>query len=767
MHVISAKPVVDLSSSQGMATRPQVSVRLAFGPYEVKKETGELLRSGIRVHLSGQPFQILLELLEHPGDVVSRDQLRTRIWGEDTFVDFERGLNAAINKLRRALRDSAENPRYVETVPGRGYRFIGTLERDRIAAPPAPDLAVTSAERPRTPAAKRWWWLASFAACLGSFTIGWRFHQPATHSPPWKLTRLTADSGFTDSPAISRDSKFVAYSSDRAQAGDRDLYIQQVAEGTPVRLTFDGAGNTTPDFSPDGTRIVFRSSRAGGGIYIMPALGGEARLLAKDGWNPKFSPDGSQVAYWTGPPGVAITVPGSGAVWVIPADGGQPHRVATEFSNVRFPIWSPDGTHLLVVGYASSQVNNPVALDWWLTPVSGGRSIRTDAYAAFVRQGLLNANSLGNHSSVVPFASFPRLNCWLRPNNRVVFSALSGAWNLWETGISPGTAKISGEFQRLSAGSGNEVEAACASADSFALTNLEVRRNLWSLPFDYQRGKPRAAISPVTEGAGWRDYPSISRNERSAAFASDQSGRFNIWLRDLPTGKETRLASSSFVQRFPLIAPSSERVAFASFENGRRFIYVAAPGEPAERLCEGCLQPTDWSHDEKSLLIFGGNPYQVSALDVSSRRQTVLVRHSDENVLYGRFSPDNLWISFTVRTGIDRGRILIAPLSGPKPLPESAWIKISDERSEDWANWSPDGKALYFTSARDGHICLWGQRIDSKTHRPSGEAFLVQHLHGQSFYARNGWSASPRQFTIVLEEGTGNIWTMSRDPASQ
>src|SRR3954469_16844820 len=106
MHVISAKPVVDLSSSQGMATRPQVSVRLAFGPYEVKKETGELLRSGIRVHLSGQPFQILLELLEHPGDVVSRDQLRTRIWGEDTFVDFERGLNAAIisSAVRSAIR---------------------------------------------------------------------------------------------------------------------------------------------------------------------------------------------------------------------------------------------------------------------------------------------------------------------------------------------------------------------------------------------------------------------------------------------------------------------------------------------------------------------------------------------------------------------------------------------------------------------------------------------------------------------------------------
>ena len=104
--------------------------RLAFGPFEVNAAAGELLKSGVRIRLSSQPFQILLTLLAHPGDVVTSEQLHEQIWPHGTFVDFEHGLHAAVNKLRRVLGESAENPRYVETVPGRGYRFIGAVERD-------------------------------------------------------------------------------------------------------------------------------------------------------------------------------------------------------------------------------------------------------------------------------------------------------------------------------------------------------------------------------------------------------------------------------------------------------------------------------------------------------------------------------------------------------------------------------------------------------------------------------------------------------------
>lgn len=145
----------------------------------------------------------------------------------------------------------------------------------------------------------------------------------------------------------------MAYSSDGGLNGEQDLYVKQVAGGPPIRLTFDGGGNTAPDFSPDSARIVFQSKRNGGGIYEVPALGGKARLLARGGLNPKYSPDGSQVAYWLGTAAVNSAVPGSGAVWVVPVTGGAPRRIAATFSSARQPIWLPDGKHLLFLGYTS------------------------------------------------------------------------------------------------------------------------------------------------------------------------------------------------------------------------------------------------------------------------------------------------------------------------------------------------------------------------------------------------------------------------------
>ena len=102
-----------------MVIEPESKNRLAFGPFEVDFAADELKRGNVKVRLSGQPMQILRILLAHPGEVVTREQLREKIWKDGTFVDFEHGLNAAMNKLRRVLGDSADNPRYVETIPGR------------------------------------------------------------------------------------------------------------------------------------------------------------------------------------------------------------------------------------------------------------------------------------------------------------------------------------------------------------------------------------------------------------------------------------------------------------------------------------------------------------------------------------------------------------------------------------------------------------------------------------------------------------------------
>ncbi|MBC8646614.1 MAG: winged helix-turn-helix domain-containing protein, partial [Thermoanaerobaculia bacterium] len=117
---------------------PQAAPRTRFGPFEVDLRAGELRKHGVRLKLTGQPLEILALLLEQPGQVVTRDELRQKLWPGNTFGDFDHGLNAAVNKLREALGDSAESPRYVETLPRRGYRFIARVESPVAEEPAAP-----------------------------------------------------------------------------------------------------------------------------------------------------------------------------------------------------------------------------------------------------------------------------------------------------------------------------------------------------------------------------------------------------------------------------------------------------------------------------------------------------------------------------------------------------------------------------------------------------------------------------------------------------
>src|ERR1700675_1582311 len=108
-----------------------------FGPYYVDIPAGQLRKHGAKIRLAGQPFEILVMLLERAGQVVTREEIQHRLWSNETFVDFENSLNKAINKLRQALADSSEHPPYIETLPRRGYRFIAPIESLPAAAPPS------------------------------------------------------------------------------------------------------------------------------------------------------------------------------------------------------------------------------------------------------------------------------------------------------------------------------------------------------------------------------------------------------------------------------------------------------------------------------------------------------------------------------------------------------------------------------------------------------------------------------------------------------
>jgi Tol biopolymer transport system component len=186
---------------------------------------------------------------------------------------------------------------------------------------------------------------------------------PHVASAP-SLTRLTTDVGWTDYPAISLDGRILAYSSDRSGAVNLDIWIQHIPDGSPVRLTRDPADEIEPALSADGSRIAFVSSRDGGGVYLIPTLGGEERLLAPKGFAPRFSPDGKWLAY-------GVAEQGGSRIYVTPADGGPAAPVASGFYRTQAHVWSPDGRHLMFWGQRDRDAPPEQNVDWYVVAIPG------------------------------------------------------------------------------------------------------------------------------------------------------------------------------------------------------------------------------------------------------------------------------------------------------------------------------------------------------------------------------------------------------------
>src|ERR1700733_5772910 len=170
--------VVNFRHARTDAMKASAETReVRFGVYKVDLRSGELYKHGLRLKLQDQPFKILVLLLERPGDVVTREELRQKLWPADTFVDFDTSLNTAIKKLRDALCDSAEKPRYIETLPRRGYRFIAQVETGDLtpSATVHEEPAVVPLPKP-VPLAKRWrvFGVAAFVLMLVAAVASWR-----------------------------------------------------------------------------------------------------------------------------------------------------------------------------------------------------------------------------------------------------------------------------------------------------------------------------------------------------------------------------------------------------------------------------------------------------------------------------------------------------------------------------------------------------------------------------------------------------------------
>ncbi len=217
---------------------------LRFGSFELDLQSGELRKAGVLVGLQEQSLKVLVELLARPGDLVTREQLRQRLWPSGTFVDFEHGLNAVINRLRETLGDSADSPRFIQTVPRRGYRFIASVEgrAETVAGEPvAPtsvtrDLSVSQSDQPRKRIGR------SIAIAVAGLilmaamvaAIGLLRRTPTIDSPPTRIVPLTRLAGKESWPAFAPDGDQVAFAWSGEKFDNTDIYVTLVGS-THVR----------------------------------------------------------------------------------------------------------------------------------------------------------------------------------------------------------------------------------------------------------------------------------------------------------------------------------------------------------------------------------------------------------------------------------------------------------------------------------------------------------------------------------------------------
>lgn len=718
---------------------------MRFGVFDVDVRAGELRRAGHRVRIQEKPFQLLCALLERPGEVVGKDELQERLW-PDVSVDADAGLGEALFKLRKALGDSAQAPRYIETIPRRGYRFIAAIDT-RGEADSQSESPASPKKRPRAIV-----FVAVGALMLTLLGLGLWPTRQNDGPPKLKLTQLTKDLGTSADPALSADGALLAFASDR-EGGNIDIWVQHTSGGEPLRITEHPAADFHPTFSPTGDSIVFRSNRDGGGLYLVPSLGGSPRRLTDFGNFPTFSPDGRWISFST------ITTDSDNRrrinAYFVPATGGEPQKLDSDLEVASPEGWSSDGEELFVIGAKKAvefgQLGLDVQvleLDWWIVPRNGGTAKSLGARDLFRSLNL----------------EVPTDLTWAPGGEWLVYSTKpEGATirNLWRIRISKTLRSLVGDPQRLTAGTGEHFPSA-ASNGRIAFMSSVRNWDIWRLPIDASLGVARGEPERFIGSLATELYPYLALGSQKLAYTSDREGNRDIWLRDLGTGTDTRFTLSPDDELRGAVSPDGSRVAFRRGVDGKTNIYVATIGRAAEQLLlEDVGSHMDWTPDGTRLVYYTNSPIEWWTIDVSTNERVNLGlkdrEHPVHNVL---FSPDQQWLLFTLKGA---GSLHVAQVEeGRATRDRSRFVRVLDETddiSHPW--WSPDGNLLYFISPRDGSMCIWAQRLDPMAKHAEGEPFSVLHLHDRLSTSSNaafGFAMSPDMLYLPLMELKANVW---------
>ena len=561
-----------------------------FGAFELDLRVGELRKAGLRVNLQEQPFKVLECLVERPGELVTREELRQRLWQGDTFVDFEHGVNAAVKRLRETLGDSAETPRFIETLPRRGYRFIAPVECDQppviavdLATAERGDQRLTAGELPAPP--KRWSGRVVGGSVLGIVVSaafgGWLLSRsPTTPALPMKVVPLTSLKGFEIGPSFSKDGTRVAFGWDGEAQDNFDIYVQLVGSAEPPqRLTTHPTREVNPVWSPDDMQIAYLrqdpqrrpTNRLAGpptelNVWVMSALGGPGQKLSDlpVSLGISWSPDGRYI-------NAARMSPPSG-IYRIPVQGGEPVASLrpTAAERVERPSFSPDGRFL---AYASCQEPSRCFVQI------------VDVDAAFAAHG--PPRRLTRHPAF-------RVDgiTWSRDGQFLVYAAYLGAQNLlWRVGVDGQRPEERIEVAGLNASAPKII----ASGDLVFSRVID--------DVDVYRVGPGFAAGAVAPSSAFDGNPQFSPDGLRFAFCSARSGdAVEIWAAASDGLEAHRLTHSPGTWKCsPAWSPDGRQIAFDSqTEDGDWHIWtIDADGGAPRQITNGpgSQNVPTWSRD--------------------------------------------------------------------------------------------------------------------------------------------------------------------------
>ncbi len=746
-----------------MAEAVRSSRLVRFGTFEVDRPAGELRKSGVKLKLTGQPFQVLTILLERPGEVVTREELQKRLW-PDTFVDVDHNLNTAINKIREVLGDSAESPRFVETLPRRGYRFLAPVEGTQTAGVPG-----GSGVRRES---RRAWGRTSILfvvllllAAAGLFI--YKHLQSPTSSQQRALTRVTFDDGLQIGATWSPDGRFIAYSSNRG--GQFDVWVQQVSGGGPVQITHSPGHNWQPDWSPDGKYIAYRSESGEGGLFIIPALGGAGleRKIASFGYYPRWSPDGSQILFQTN----QSRLSDMNQFNVVSLDGSQPREILTEFAKhhvLKSAAWHPDGKRVSVWVWSKGGVPT-----FWTVPIAGGEGVRSEIDPQII--GQLAEVTLSLSDELWRDFKFS----WM-PSGRAIFfeRTFRGVKNLWKLTVDPETLRILA-IERVTTGSGLDTELALsADGKRLAFTVESEQVQVWLFPFDATHGRVTGSGQAVTSPGIEAWQPTLTRDGKKLAFAATRAGRWELWEKSLVNGREALIAADDYQRYTPEWSPDGMRLAYGCLKTTetreRRLLVWSAESRDEEPLTAPSNQQMyvyDWSSDGKQLLVAQEQEedrtheiwLRSSAPMPNSEPARRIISNPAYHLYQPHFSPDGRWIVFEAirsQPTLIESTLYVTPATG------GPWIRITDGKHwDDKPRWAPDGKTLYFVSSRGGVLNVWGIRFDPAKGKAVGDPFRVTFFEGPDLMVPKvmGFvelSLTHEKLVLNMSKVSGSIWVL-------